>query len=276
MNIYQVQDKPMALHDQFENALMGCVDAVFNRWPQPLPPAERIEQCKIIAHRGEHRSGEEKENTLAAFEKAARAGVWGIELDVQWTKDLIPVVAHDADTYRLYGQPYEISQSDYNRLKTGVPDIPALKEVVTRFGKKLHLMIEIKQQKWIDPPRQARILSETLGALRPGTDYHLLALNPHILMPLTQTPPRAKVPIATYLPDRFSDWVARNQWGGLCGHYLMMRNAIVARHQNRGRHVGTGFANSPNALLRELNRGIDWIFSDNAAQLQTFLKTCHK
>ncbi len=255
---------------------MGCINSVFDRWPQPLPPVEIIQQCKIISHRGEHRDGEEKENTLAAFDKAAHSGVWGIELDVQWTRDLIPVVAHDADTHRLFGQPCEISQTDYDTLKARVPDIASLKEVVARFGKQLHLMIEIKQQKWIDPPRQDHILSQTLDALRPGTDYHLLALDPHILAPLTQTPPKAKVPIATYLPDRFSDWVARNQWGGLCGHYLMMRNAIIARHQSSGRHVGSGFANSPNTLLRELNRGIDWIFSDTAAQLQTFLKTCYK
>lgn len=46
-----------------------------------------------IAHRGF--SGVYPENTMIAFEKAIEAGCDGIELDVQLTKDGVPVIMHD-------------------------------------------------------------------------------------------------------------------------------------------------------------------------------------
>ncbi|UTR14390.1 glycerophosphodiester phosphodiesterase [Salipaludibacillus sp. LMS25] len=48
---------------------------------------------KIIAHRGNKRHA--PENTMAAFRSATRYPVDGIEFDLQWTKDKIPVVIHD-------------------------------------------------------------------------------------------------------------------------------------------------------------------------------------
>ena len=32
--------------------------------------------------------------------------------------------------------------------------------------------------------------------------------------------------------------------------------------------MATGYVNSKNCLFRELNRGVEWIFSDNAVELQ--------
>lgn len=48
---------------------------------------------KNFAHRGY--SGKYPENTMLAFHKAVEAGADGIELDVQLTKDGVPVIIHD-------------------------------------------------------------------------------------------------------------------------------------------------------------------------------------
>lgn len=48
---------------------------------------------KNFAHRGF--SGKYPENTMLAFEKAIELGADGIELDVQLTKDGVPVIIHD-------------------------------------------------------------------------------------------------------------------------------------------------------------------------------------
>ena len=48
---------------------------------------------KVYAHRGF--SGSYPENTMLAFKKAAETGCYGIELDVQLTKDGEIVVIHD-------------------------------------------------------------------------------------------------------------------------------------------------------------------------------------
>ena len=59
----------------------------------------------LYAHRGLHdNSGDAPENTLAAFEKAVMAG-YGIECDVQLTKDGVPVVFHDFTLARCARYP---------------------------------------------------------------------------------------------------------------------------------------------------------------------------
>jgi glycerophosphoryl diester phosphodiesterase len=56
----------------------------------------------VIAHRGA--SAEAPENTLAAFRRALALKVDGIELDVQATRDGVPVVFHDEGLRRLTGR----------------------------------------------------------------------------------------------------------------------------------------------------------------------------
>lgn len=53
----------------------------------------KMRKIKIWAHRG--LSGHAPENTVPAFELAAEAGADGVELDVQLTRDGVPVVLHD-------------------------------------------------------------------------------------------------------------------------------------------------------------------------------------
>ena len=58
---------------------------------------DRLEafEKQYIAHRGFHDNASfNPENTMPAFEKAVEKE-YGIELDVQLTKDKIPVVVHD-------------------------------------------------------------------------------------------------------------------------------------------------------------------------------------
>ncbi|WP_209124295.1 glycerophosphodiester phosphodiesterase family protein [Alkalihalobacillus sp. BA299] len=49
---------------------------------------------EVIAHRG--LSGLYPENTMSAFKAAAKLEIDGIEMDVQLTKDKVPVIIHDA------------------------------------------------------------------------------------------------------------------------------------------------------------------------------------
>ena len=58
-----------------------------------------MSKTKIFAHRGA--SGYAPENTLEPFALAITQGADGIELDVQLTKDGIPVVIHDETIDRV-------------------------------------------------------------------------------------------------------------------------------------------------------------------------------
>ena len=70
-----------------------------------------------FAHRGLHdNEGEAPENSMAAFQKAVEAGL-GMELDVQVTKDGIPVVFHDFKLERICGVEGKVVEHTYEELQ---------------------------------------------------------------------------------------------------------------------------------------------------------------
>ena len=113
-----------------------------------------VNETLIFAHRGS--SGTHPENTMEAFKAALEAGAEGIELDVQLTKDLIPVVIHDETLERTtngsgWVRDHTLAQlqqldagSWFSPNFTGVK-IPTLNDVLEWLVKTpLHLNIELK------------------------------------------------------------------------------------------------------------------------------------
>ncbi len=68
----------------------------------------------IIAHRGYKKDCEE--NTIKAFEQAFLFGAHGVETDISFTSDKIPVVSHD-DLIRLNGEKIRISKTKFLELE---------------------------------------------------------------------------------------------------------------------------------------------------------------
>ncbi|WP_152654680.1 glycerophosphodiester phosphodiesterase family protein [Oceanobacillus sp. CFH 90083] len=69
----------------------------------------------IIAHRGA--SSYAPENSFPAFKLAYEMKADGIETDVQLTKDNIPVLFHDENLYRIFGEKGWINQYTLTELK---------------------------------------------------------------------------------------------------------------------------------------------------------------
>jgi glycerophosphoryl diester phosphodiesterase len=264
----------MPLRSFIENRLMQLADAMIERRRQPIPSPDRLKGCQIVAHRGDHGHNPLEENTMAAFGRAATAGVWGVELDIRFTADLEPVVFHDPTLERIYGVRQPVAQLSCRELKNRFPAIPTLDEVVKAFGHRQHLMIEVKTQPWPDPSRQNKRLQEILSGLTPCEEFHLLCLHPQALQPLEGFAPRARVVISEYGPELRCRWLLRRRWGGLCGHYLLLRRGIIRTLHRNGQQAGTGYTRSRNSLFREINRGVDWIFSNHAVQLQGMVNAC--
>ena len=255
-----------------EQAFLKTADYLFARMPQPRPPIERLKQCRLVSHRGEHDNRQVYENTLAAFDRFERAGGWGIELDVRWTSDLQPVVTHDPDFSRLFGSDRKVCSMTLSELKASFALVPTLAEVVERFGKKMHLMIEIKQEPYPDPGHQKRVMRDILSSLKPRTDYHLLALHPVLFEHFDFISTDTCLPVAELNVGRMSRLVVEKKLRGLTGHFLPMTNHTINMLQQNGRSVGTGFVDSKQCLFRELNRGVRWIFSNKAVEIQNVLK----
>lgn len=129
----------------------------------------------LIAHRGG--SGLAPENTLAAFDAAARLGADALEIDVRRTRDGQVVVFHDGETTRLTGQAGTIEARTLGEVRaldagfsfsrdggatfpfrgTGVT-VPTLADVLARHPA-LRLNIDAKT----DDEPLARALAEVLA-----------------------------------------------------------------------------------------------------------------
>ena len=50
---------------------------------------------------------------------------------------------------------------------------------------------------------------------------------------------------------------------------LLLSGKLIERHHRHGQQLGSGFAASRYGLYRELNRGVDWVFTNDALRLES-------
>jgi len=261
----------MKLLDPLEPLFHIVADGLYARVPQPKPGLDALRRCRIISHRGEHDNIDVFENTLAAFDRARAHCVWGLECDIRWTKDLVPVIFHDADLQRLFGNPLVIGQTMFQQLRKEFPQIPTLLEVLARYGKEMHLMVEIKDEGYPEPEYQRLILSQAFSDLVPEEDYHFLSLDPQLFQYVSFVSPTTYLPVALLNLRELSPISLKEHYGGIAGHYLFLTDVRIQNHHEQGQKVGTAYIRSKNSLFREINRGVDWIFSNHACEMQDIL-----
>ena len=103
----------------------------------------------LYAHRGLHdNASDAPENSLAAFRKAVEKG-FGIELDVQLTKDLVPVVFHDFTLKRVCGVDKKVRELTFDQLQElrlcgSDQRIPSFDQVLRLVKGRVPLIIEYK------------------------------------------------------------------------------------------------------------------------------------
>lgn len=101
------------------------------------------------AHRGLHDNrSDAPENSMKAFQKAVDAG-YGIEMDIQLSKDKVPVVFHDETLNRMCGvdgKVWEYTLEELQQMKLAGSDetIPAFADVLALIDGKVPLIIEYK------------------------------------------------------------------------------------------------------------------------------------
>ncbi len=106
-------------------------------------------QGVLYAHRGLHDNDTlAPENSMAAFRKAVETG-FGIELDIQLTKDKVPVVFHDMTLQRICGVEGRLSDYTYEQLQRlhlckSKERIPRFEDVLNMVGGKVPLIVEFK------------------------------------------------------------------------------------------------------------------------------------
>lgn len=190
-----------------------------------------------FAHRGLH-GPDCPENSLPAFERACAAG-YGIELDVQMTRDGHPVVFHDDDAARMTGhrgliREMTLAQMRALRLSGGSARIPTLEETLDAVAGRGPLLVEIK-----DAPDIRALTERTVELLRkydgkfavqsfnPLCLYWLRRLAPEMLRGYLIQGYRAhrksqSPPVAFFASSLLANVIARPDF--IAHHRLMRRN----------------------------------------------------
>lgn len=250
----------------FQHNLLAGAELALAALPRRAAGAAVWRGARIVSHRGDG-AGRVPENTRAAFDRLLGSGVWGMEFDVRWTSDLEPVVLHDPDLRRVFGLRLRLADLSFATLRRRCPQVPHLEELVERYGRRLHLMIELKAERYPDPDCQRRRLADRLAGLTPGADYHILALDTALFRHAALIPREAWLPVARTNVKAIGEFALREGCGGVAGPAPLFGSARVARHRAAGQGVGVGFPFTRGLCERELLRGVDWLFTDHALRV---------
>lgn len=114
--------------------------------PAIAAPADRFH---LIAHRGGIVGEHHAENSPASVQAAIERGYWMIEVDIRRSRDGHPVIQHDPDFRRYYGDPRavsELSWSEMQRLRANPGSTPPLdfKQLCEMCAGRIRLMLDIK------------------------------------------------------------------------------------------------------------------------------------
>jgi glycerophosphoryl diester phosphodiesterase len=118
-------------------------------------------QIKGIAHRGY--PSKHPENTLISFQAACELNFSHLELDVQLSKDGVPVVIHDTSVNRMTdngkGQVKDLTLAQLKELTiNGTERIPTLEEALDLLKDRIIVDIELKQMGNLYPGMEQLVL----------------------------------------------------------------------------------------------------------------------
>lgn len=181
------------------------------RSPHSAAPLPVAFLATPIAHRAYHdRAAGRPENSRAAVRAAVDVG-YGIEIDLQLSKDGVPMVFHDERLDRLtaeQGWLCDRNAADLSAipLKDGNEGIPTLAEVLALIAGRVPLLIELKDQTLRMANTDARLERATVKAL---TDYRgpvaVMSFNPHTIAHMAHLAPTLPRGLTTSAYDP-TDW----------------------------------------------------------------------
>ena len=162
------------------------------RSPIPLPESFL---ARPIAHRALHDvAAGRPENSRAAIHAAIDAG-YGIEVDLQLSKDAQAMVFHDYDLRRLTGETGPIQQRTSVELggvelSYGNEGIPTFAEVLQIVSGRVPLLVEMKDQDGAMGPRTGPLEQAVASALAGYEgDVAVMSFNPHSVATLGELDP---------------------------------------------------------------------------------------
>lgn len=174
-----------------------------------------------VAHRG-LLTTEFPENTISSFNNAAAHG-YAIELDVQLSKDGVPMVFHDNTLNRLTGKSGTIKDYTSSELagiiiKGSDEGIPNLNQVLSHINEKVPILIEIKNYNG-EYGKLEKAVYETVKDYH--GDYAVISFDPHTLSWFSKNAPHILRGQLASSADRMYmfNWPLHKRV--VCNHFLL-------------------------------------------------------
>ena len=240
--------------------------------PVPNPSA------KIIAHKGYH-PGNVPENSIEALRMAQELGVYGSEFDVWMTSDSKVVVYHDK-TLTVNGVSKKVYECTYAELKAAVENNGAPLATLEEFleqGKKCPSVKLICEVKYHDDGDRTVAAAEACHALVSAagmnSQVEYISVNAAALKRLAVLSPGVMLQDVNsdYPMDRASAVAAGIK--GINYDFNKLTDAQIADAHEKGMVVGTWTVDKEADMRTMINRGVDFITTNEPVLLQQVLET---
>lgn len=225
----------------------------------------------ITAHRGASIAA--PENTMAAFRAAMDAGATYTELDVQRTRDAEIVVVHDGDFMRIGDDPRkvgellaaEVATIDIGRkydVAFAGEHAPRLKDVIDLVRGRMRINIELKYN--VPDPGLAPAVVDLLHRESFLDEVVITSLDYGALRQVESIEPG----LATgHIVTAAVGNVVRTEADFLSLSSARATTSLIRRAHAAGKDVHVWTVNTPDVMVRMIERGVDNIITDDPALL---------
>ena len=235
-------------------------------WPYP----------KIIAHRGGGSLA--PENTLEAFQCGFNCGFRAVEFDVMLTKDLVPVVVHDAQLGRTVagkGMICEMTAAELMQLDAGswysptyqsarVPTYSQVLEFCTRHG--IWMNVEIKPADGFEAIT-GTIVAQMTRVFYQNTNFALPLFSSFSMQALAAAmaaaPDIARGALFDQIPADWLEQVKQLKAVSLHTNQRSLTHEQALAIKQAGLGLSCYTVNDPERARELLSMGVDAVFTDN-------------
>ncbi|MBZ0333839.1 glycerophosphodiester phosphodiesterase [Marinobacter sp. AL4B] len=230
----------------------------------------------VTAHRGN--ASLAPENTVSAIRQAINDGSDYIEIDIQLTADGVPVLWHDTDMQRIFGLPERINDLPFTQLRQldagswfsetfSDERIASLADAIEATRGKANLLLDLKPNRNEEALVNAvvNVLQENnavTGTVIAAADWPILE------MAKSQEPNLRTALLAQFVVGPL--WQDRYDILGIRSNRASP--AMVARAHKAGNELFVWTVNSPEAMARFIDMGVDNIITDRPDVLSQLLK----
>ncbi|MCD7927006.1 MAG: glycerophosphodiester phosphodiesterase [Bacteroides sp.] len=227
-----------------------------------------VAQTKVIAHRGYWDCEGSAQNSIVSLKKAAEAGVYGSEFDVQMTKDKELVVNLDDSIEGLLIGDTPYSQLKDLKLKNG-ETLPTLDDYL-KAGKELpqvQLILEIKPHRTkAEEDEATSIIVRKVKEMQMEKQVEYISFSMNICEQLVKLTPESE--IAYLKSDVAPKELKEKGMNGIDYFIMVMANKpewIEEVHQ-QGMKVNVWTVNEPDHIRKMIDLKVDFVTTDHPVE----------